>query len=225
MSEPWVVKDLEEHVRALGDARRGMLDVLHSVGRYIDIYRYHLYQAREAVARFVAVDDPHGIKKAKYVLGLAEDQESFLAAKIASEAHILGCIHSARSLFDVFAFLLNGLLLDDRLSADKCNIHSVTKELPACALRSRLESLLNSYWFCYVAAFGNTAKHRRLVPHAFWMSFESGKATIRLDGFEYKGKAFALCSEDELLRGTLEVKNAIVDCGRLLNAHLMPGSA
>jgi len=191
--------------------------VLDSICRYVDIFQYHLVLARDAMKAVVVVDDPHRIENTKYVLGLSEKQKEYALAKVASEANILGCIHSTRALLDVFAFLVNGLLLGTCIPASKCDIRSVAVALPDSPLKRRLQELLGSTWFAYLSAFVNTAKHRQLVPHAFWVSFESADVGIRLDGFEYNGVAYSSLSVDDLLRGIIEVQRAVVDSGKLLN--------
>ncbi len=217
MSASWDVAALRKHIASLGEGSAELGPVLASVCRYVDIFRYHLFLARDAMKAVVVEDDPHGIENTKYVFGLSERQEEYAHAKIASEANILGCIHSTRALLDVFAFLVNGLALGARVPAGKCDIRAVTGGLTDSRLKTRLQELLGSTWFGYLSAFVNTAKHRQLVPHGFWVSFESADVGIRLDGFEYNGVTYKSQSADDLLRGIIEVQCAVVDSGKLLN--------
>ena len=96
----------------------------------------------------------------KIILGASDRQEEYYLAKVASDAHILGAAHSARAMFDVFAFLVNGLVLDGAISENSCNIQKVTKKLPSSPLKSELVALEKSYWFGFVCAFVNVAKQR-----------------------------------------------------------------
>ncbi len=224
MHPTWPVKDLQEYIRERSPEAAPLLHVLDSVGRYVDLFRYHLFEARDAMKGVVADDDPLGVENSKFVFGISPRQGEYRAAKIASEAHILGCIHSARALFDVFAFLVNGLILENAVREDRCSVSTVVPALPTGALRDRLQILLDSHWYKYVCAFVNTAKHRYLIRHGYWVSFESGAAEIRLEGFTYNGESYATCSAEDVLKGALEVKNAVVECGNLLNACALEGA-
>lgn len=166
-------------------------------------------------------DDPHGMKNMRFIFGADEQQDEYNQAKLISEAHILGCIHCARAMFDVFSHLVNGLVLGNAISVRDCTIKSVAERLPDSQLKTELKTLLKHHWFRYVDGFINTAKHRGLVQHAFQVSFVGEKAGVHLAGFEYKGTKFPPYSVDELLAGVLEVKNRIVDCGRSLNRHVI----
>lgn len=215
LDRTWSLKPLRLHVRTLGPEDAHLSRIIDSIDRYVAIFRYHLFLARDAMKTVVVADDMH--HNLEFIFGSSKQQEEYAQAKIESEANILGCIHSVRALFDVFAFALNGLLLRSRISARKSNIQIVTGALSESLLKANLQQLLISPWFRYVSAFVNTAKHRQLVPHGFFISFETGVANIRLDSFECEGDVFPACTADELLQGILEVKNAIVDCGAQLN--------
>jgi hypothetical protein len=224
MSSPWNIAALRSHIQKSGELSNDLVRILDSVGRYVDIFRYHMLHARDAMKAVVVENDPYGIENTRYVLGASERQEEYARAKIASEANILGCIHSSRALLDVFAFLVNGLLLGARISPRRCDIKTVAAALPDSPLRQRLQVLIGSSWFGYVSAFVNTAKHRQLVPHGFWVSFETGAAGIRLEGFEYEGVRYNSYTAEELLRGVIEVKNSVVDSGKLLNQLVLGGT-
>ena len=88
-----------------------------------------------------------------------------------------------------------------------------------------MRTLIDSEWFGYVSAFVNTAKHRYLVRHGFHVSLETGEASIRLEGFEYRGVQYPPYSADDVLKGVIEVKNAVVDCGKLLNQQVLGDQA
>ena len=161
----------------------------------------------------------------RFVFGDDERQEQFNRARVASEAHTLATIHSTRAMWDVFAFLVNGVALESRLGEKECSVFTVHKALPASELKSSLRDLIENQWFLYVSAFVNTAKHRRLVPQSFRVSFEDDTVGIHVEGFEYDGGYYPSYSVRELLSGVLVVKNQVVECGKALNEHVSGATA
>ncbi len=224
MGSSWSILALKRQIeRGSGDTRE-LVRILDSVGRYVDIFEYHKGLARDAM-KVVVQDNPHGMENLRFVLGGSERQHEYKRAKIASEANILASIHAARALVDVFAFLVNALVLGSRIPATRCDIRSVSAVLPNSPMAARLNQLLNSHWFNYVSAFVNTAKHRHLVPHGFWVELELGAAGIRLEGFEYNDVSYPAYSVEDLLHGVIEVRNSVVDCGKLLNQEVLGDTA
>lgn len=216
MSPSWNIEALRKHIDALGTDRE-LHGAVDAIDRYVWIFRYHLRTARDAMKGIVHDDDPHGIKNMQLVFGSDDRQDAYNQAKLISEAHLLSCLHCARAMFDIFSHLVNGLMMEKVIPVRYCTLKKVAKRLPVCPLKSELQSLLENKWFKYVDGFLNTAKHRGLVQHSFHVSFIDASAGIRLAGFEYEGITHPQYSADELLRGVLEVKNKIVDCGMLLN--------
>ncbi|MGQ0696822.1 MAG: hypothetical protein ACT4PZ_01135 [Panacagrimonas sp.] len=225
MTPSWNLKELRDYVRATRPGDEETLEVARSVGRYIQIFRYHLSEARDAMKGVIAEDASQGRENLEYVFGISSRQDEYHKAMIRSEANLLACAHTARSLFEVFSHLINGLLLNNALSRGDCDIVKATGKLPPSPLKEALDELLDSHWFRYVKAFDNTAKHRSLVRHGFHVSFEDGVAAVRIDGFEFKGKSFPRYKAEAFLTGVLEVKNKVVDCGRSLNDEVIRGPA
>ncbi len=215
MKESWNIEDLRTHIRKGGGL--ALLDVVDSVDRATQIFAYHLVTARDALAGIVDESDPSGFKNVEFVFGVSEHQEDYAYAKLVHEANVIGCIHAARSIYDIFSHLVNGLLLTSSIPAHLCDISRVYEALPPSDLKNQLSKLLASDWYNYVVGFINTTKHRNLVPHKFSVSFESDVAGIQLGSFEYKGKTFPAYWGTEVLKGALEVKNSIIACGRALN--------
>jgi len=121
----------------------------------------------------------------------------------------------------VFAQLVNALILVKPLAVNHCNIQRVVANVPACPLKDRLDVLLASHWYTYVAAFINTTKHRQLVQHMMTISIEGDRAGMRIRAFTYNSKSFKAYWDREVLEGALEVKNALIECGRFLNAFYL----
>jgi len=219
----WNIKELQEAIRTDRPDSEAILGVVRSVDRYIDIFLFHLYGARDALDEVV---DPSAtsLKEALViVLGVSEHQAKYRTAKVASEAHILGAAHSSRAIFDVFAFLVNCLVLDGEISESRCSIQRVADKLPSSLLKQKLEELIKSYWFRYVSAFVNVAKHRKLASHSFQVGFDDSYTGIRVGAFDYNGTAYPSYKVREFLEGVLEVKNTIINCGALLNLLVVRG--
>ena len=221
MKPKWNLKELRDHIRSTRSNSDDLLEIVHSIDRYIRIFLFHLEGARDAMNKVIDAENPCARESFEFVLGVSERQDEFDFAKVASEAHILGAVHSARASFDVFAFLVNGLFLGGSIPESKCDIKIATKALQQSSLKTELEALTDSYWFSYVSAFINTAKHRMLVRHSFHVGIEEPYTGVRIGAFEYNGQKYPSYKVKELLEGVLEVKNKIVDCGKLLNDQLV----
>jgi hypothetical protein len=120
-------------------------------------------------------------------------------------------------MWDHFAQLLNVVILKAAIPISDCDICKVAERLPESELRDHVSSVLSSYWYSYVVAFVNTAKHRRLVEHAFSVSFEENRAGVKVGAFSYRAKSFPAHWGTEVLGGVIEVKNQVIGAGRLLN--------
>lgn len=215
MREQWSLEELRAHIRGGGD--HALLDVVNSIGRAAEIFTYHLFTARDALNGIIDESHPAGFKNLQFVLGASERQDEYAYAKIVNEANVIGCIHAARSIFDIFSHLVNGLLLGSSIPTHVCDIAKAKEALPQSELKDHISSLLASDWYNYVVGFINTTKHRRFVPHQFSVSFESDAAGIKLESFEYNGRQFPAYWGTEVLQGVLAVKNSVVACGRALN--------
>lgn len=160
------------------------------------------------------------VEELLFVFGASDRQHDFEHAKIVSEAHIIGCLHTARGIWDLFAQLLNALVLPQPLSVATCDIGRVAEALPPSPLKDAVNRSIESNWYLYVMAFTNTTKHRRLVQHLVSVSFAEQRSGIKLAAFKYNRRAFPAYWDTEVLQGAIEVKNGINECGRLLNAAI-----
>ncbi|MFC6671123.1 hypothetical protein [Marinobacterium aestuariivivens] len=173
----------------------------------------------------VDTETPSSKEHLNYVFGISDRQDDYYLAKLASEAHILGIIHTTRAVFDVFAFLVNGVLLNGAIPKNKCDIRAVVKVLQPSPLKSELKTLIESYWFKYISAFINISKHRMLVKHSFHVGFQDSYTGIRVGAFDYNNQQYPRYKANELLKGVVEVKNKIVDCGQYLNNQVISRDA
>lgn len=176
--------------------------------------------ARDALRGVVNEVQPSGKENFLLVLG-ASKQDEFEYAKVVSEAHLIGCLHTARGLWDLFAQLLNSTILQTSIPINACDIAKVAAALPNSPLQVRVNELLSSHWYRYVSAFINTTKHRQLVQHMPSVSFVEDRAGIRVGAFKYGATTFDAYWGTQVLEGAIEVRNGIVACGRLLNLAVL----
>jgi hypothetical protein len=221
----WNLQRLQEHIRVSEQLPEPLLELVQSISRSTDIFRFHLFNARDALKGVINESDPGGPENLMLVLVGSDKQEEYEAAKISSEAHLIGCFHAARSMADIFSHLLNGLLLSQSIGVRQCDIHKVTTALPESDLKVQLDSLLSSHWFKYVSAFLNTTKHRCLVKHSMSISFVENRVGAQIGAFKFNDDTYQTYWVHEALEGVLTVKNALVALGCTLNAQYVgPGA-
>lgn len=219
MSSPstWNLEALRSYARANSARSDQISELLNSIAQSIQIFRYHMTTARDALNGIVNDAEPQGPENFMLIFGVSERQDDFAFAKIVSEANIIACLYTTRNIWDLFAQLVNVLVLEKPLPVSACDIQSVFAAMPPSALTTRLHALLQSHWYKYVAAFSNTTKHRQLVQHSMTVSMVENRAGIRLGGFAYGKNSFSAYWGQEVLEGAIEIKNAIIECGRILN--------
>ncbi|WP_146218645.1 hypothetical protein [Halomonas sp. LBP4] len=214
----WNLEELRKHIHAKPGDAAPVLDLLESIDRSVDIFRYHMATARDAMKGIVNEAEPQGLGNFMLIFGGDERENEFAFSKIVSEAHFIASLHTARCLWDLFSQLVNTLVIADLMPIKDCNIYRVAKRIPHSPLKERVNLLLESHWYNYLAAFTNTTKHRQLIQHNATISLEENRIGIRIGAFSYASQNFESYWAIEVLKGAIEVKNAIIECGRLLNA-------
>lgn len=223
MSSPtaWNLAALRSYIKASHANGSELQELVRSIERSWGIFGYHMISARDAMKGTIPTDGSDTYTETMLALfGASDRQTVFEWAKIANEAHLIACLHTTRGVWDIYAQLLNRLVVSSPLTIDKCDIRRVAERLPASALRDRIDVLLASHWYGYVSAFINTTKHRQLVEHQTSVSFVEERAGIRVGAFKFNSKSFPAYWDTEVLEGAIEVNNSVIDCGRMLNAHL-----
>jgi hypothetical protein len=220
MNKPWNLGDLRSHIRASLNPDRRALELIDSIGRSDLIFQYHVVTARDALNGIIKYDDPHGVENWKLILGASDRQEEFLQAKVVSEANLIGCAYTARSMLETFAQLLNLIILGGSLSVADCTPVAVARKLPVGSLKRDLDMLLASKWASYAAAFTNTVKHRQLIEHQVSISSVDDVVGIKIGAFDYRGTQYQSYWASEFLQGLIDFKNDIVGLGRSLNSTL-----
>lgn len=217
----WNLGELRALVKATSKDSPKVIDIITSIDRSTRIFHYHMTSARDAMNRLLSEEHPSSGDNLLLVFGVSDNQTEFEYAKIVSEAHLIGCLHTARGLWDLFAQLVNALVITKPLNVHDCDIKKVKEKIEEhSTLKSAIDQLLDSHWYAYIEAFVNTTKHRLLIKHMVTLSFQEDRAGIRLEAFSYRGKSFKSYWSNEVLIGAIEVKNTVIHCGKLLNANL-----
>ena len=214
---PWNLKALREHVQQLQGDRQFILSVISSLDWSDRIFRYHFCEARDALRALPIDEDPSSIKNHELLfLSSDEHDQNMLIVR----ANVVACIHTVRNAYDHLAQLCNALLISPVLPIEKCDFYKVRERLPQSNLRHELDTLSESQWFKYIAAYSNTSKHRALVQQSLHLSYADGVAGLRAESFTHD-QTYGPYMVGDLLEGILWVKNHIIACGRALNGQVV----
>ncbi len=213
----WAIGELRRYVTSQSAHSEDLVQAINSTDRYFQIFRYHFHHAKVALAEIVPPAGQAVDERIKLAMGLSDQQLRLENARVVSEANLLGCLHATRAIYDIFSNLVNSLVLKEPISERACNIWRITNLLPDSQLKEKLSELLSSDWFIYLSAFVNISKHRQLTDHEYLANLDATASGFCVASFSYGDKHFERRTADDVLRGTLEIKNAIVECGVLLN--------
>jgi len=216
---------LREHIRtrvpaeaateATANDAREQLEIVSSLGRSSEIFGYHLRHARDAFKGLIDETEPTCAANFNLVLGASDRQEEASMAHIICEAHVMGCMHTARGWGDSFAALINRLLLASAIDEGDCNIFKAKDELKPSELKEELEALTSRREFKYVNHFVNTVKHRRLIRHEIKINFADNKIGLVVGPFRRYPQRWGT----DVLQDVVEVQHGLVRSGVALNRH------
>lgn len=221
-STTWKLKELEQWIKVNRPDEKQAAALPKSLGRSSLIIKYHANLAKDAFAPFTHTDDNHS----QMLVAMLSMKPDFGMAALAYEANIIAAIHTVRNYADIFAQLVNSLVLAEPLSEKDCTFGKVASRMPESALKQGMLDLHASYWFRYLAAFSNISKHRRMLQSKPTVSFEDGASGIRVEPFSYTLSAkegeidFPQCWGHDLLDETYNVYRRILELGQQLNAQL-----
>lgn len=216
MESSWHILELEAFVKETKNSKEH-LERIKSVSRTIELFEYHLYTAKKS-------NDSIGTPNLKQAMELIFTPKEKLAevfeTKLIIQANSQACIHTARSIYDLFAQLVNGLLLSEPLPLGMCDFFKIKDKLENSKLKDYLSELSATEEFLYVNAFVNTIKHRNLVSFDALADTGEGKIGVKFQPFIYNGETYPAMWAEEVLKQSLFVKNSIVKAGILLNRQL-----
>lgn len=217
MNETWKLQELKDEIKERKPNDTETLEIIKSISRYIDIFRLHLEEVRDSFKPLLNHPIQANRETFEFIIGTSKNQNEFYYAKLKSEANIISLIHATRSIFDVFAFLINRTLIKKPLDDYLCKIDTVYDKLEDSNLKKEIGLLLDSYWYKYINGFINISKHRYLIDINFIMSATGDYSGIKVNYFKYRNVIYNSKTQDELLEGVLSVKNKVITCGMLLN--------
>lgn len=221
MVASWSLEPLLTYASTLGpEFRREVETLVRSIDRNCAIFRYHALTARDALMGFVDEGEPQSIKNWKLILGCSQNDEERQTAMVVSEANLIACAHTAINTFEVFAQLINLLLLGRGLTISQCTLKRAEGKLTDSDLKQSIATLRTSHWYKYIGAFVNTVKHRRLVQHQTSMSFVLDRFGIQIGAFEYEGEKYPECWCSEFLERAASVQGSLGVLGVTLNNEI-----
>ncbi|WP_137188399.1 hypothetical protein [Pseudomonas asiatica] len=219
----WKLKELEQWIKANLPNEKQAATLPNSLGRSSLIIKYHVNSARDAFARFKDSDDSHS----QMLAAMLTSKSDFGIAALAYEANIIAAIHTVRNYADIFAQLVNSLVMATPLAEKDCTFGKVANGIPESVLKQGMLDLNSSYWFRYLAAFSNISKHRRMLYSKPTVSFEDGASGIRVEPFSYAFTAKESATDfpqhwgHELLEETYNVYVRIIGLGQELNSQVV----
>ena len=83
----WNLEELRSRVRTARSDADEVLELINSISRSVQIFRYHMETGRDALKGIVNETEPQGPENFMLILGASERQGEFAYAKIVSEAH------------------------------------------------------------------------------------------------------------------------------------------
>lgn len=146
MANTWHIPHLENSLKQMENSKVHV-ERIKSVSRAIDIFQYHLYTAKDSNDSIEASNP----REAMELVFIPEGKhQSIFETKLAIQANTQASIHSARSIYDLFSQLVNGLLL----AVHKCDFFKLKEKLPESELKDHLSQVslvLNSNHLVIVA--------------------------------------------------------------------------
>jgi hypothetical protein len=215
----WNFKALKDRSIAINGEDKLTIERINSTSRAIDIFCYHLEQAKiqnDLTKNDLTIGSTL-LEKMELVIPPEEKRLELWERKLSIQANTQACIYTARSIHDLFAQLVNGLLFQNPIAVHDCDVYKVTQKLEDGELKTTLSNLLGSFEFKYVNAFVNTIKHRNLVDFGTLVSFEENRSGVQFKGFKFKGEPYDKLWAEDVLKLTLTVKNTVITAGCLLN--------
>lgn len=188
---------------------------LRSLSRGADIYEYHKSTAYELLTRIA----PKNNREALMLVLIP--QAELKVQKLAIQANIQAAIHTARSLYDIFAQLLNKIVLNEKFSVGNCMLHKVRPLIEEPMLKEALDTAVGAESYGYINAFVNIIKHRDLVSLGPTLDFAENKAGLKFESFRYSGKTYPSLWGAEALEYSLNAKNTIISLVDIFERHTL----
>lgn len=223
MATTWKLNELQDWLETNRPDDIQTASLPKSLSRSAFILHYHVRLARDAFAEF---KEPDGSSEKMFVAMMSFEPD-FSRAALAQEANLIAAIHTVRNYADIFAQLVNTLLIPVPVPEKYCSFGRVAGDLPDSAFKQLMQELNSSHWFRYLAAFSNISKHRHLLESQPSASFDEDVIGLRVQEFSYEfnpkepGTVFARCWGHDLLEETYTVYRRILKLGQMLNEYVL----
>jgi hypothetical protein len=175
-------------------------------------------------AKFHA-EQAHNIWKDLLGQSFAFGDEKYNKAEFSYEAYVEACVQSLHSMADILGQIINIVILQNHFSEDNVWLKRVAAYINnngiAPDVLMELNKLINSNEFCYIEAFCNTIKHRRLIKTEYRVEYggdyrnEEGLVFVE---FNYRAVAYPKTwAKDIIDKYREEIFNLVVEVGLKIN--------
>lgn len=123
--------------------------------------------------------------------------DRFYEAWESFETHVECFVYALHSMADILAQILNIVLLRGKFAEDQVSLKRLQNEMDrqgiAPDVSNKIKDLFDSTEFCYIEAFCNTKKHRRVIDSQFRAEFGGhyrNEEGMVFDEIDYKGHLY-----------------------------------
>ena len=174
-------------------------------------------------AKFHA-EQANNIWKDLFAQSFTFGDEKYDLAEFSYEAYVEACVQSLHSMGDILGQIINIVILQGHFSEDGTYLKRVAAYMEIKGIAPdiiiELKRLLNSKEFCYIEAFCNTIKHRRLIKSQFNNDYAKNYYKIGLvfDEFNYKDETYPNTWGDDIIdKYREEIINLVIEVGIKIN--------
>ena len=191
-------------------------DYINSINRKLEFASYHAQKCNEVMEELFEGNEVDFQRK------------EWSEAEFEYEGHFLAFAHSLHSLGDVFAQILNLVLLSPALKEENVSLKPVRNTLDQRggkqAWVNHIDDLINSNEYDYLNALENIIKHRRLIKKFYRTEVgekTDNKTGLKFKEFTYRNKQYPEVWLDDLLETyPSELRSRIISMGIALNEQL-----
>ena len=205
----WNIKSLREFVHTNEENEEQSLELIRSIDSSLKILKYHTSMAVYLNEKIRPYSETKDMSKV-----LSQED------KIAIQANIQAAAHLTRATFDIFAQLINRIVLSGELTIRECDFNKVVKKMSASPLKSHLLEVKASEEYLYLNAWVNTVKHRNLVMPNTQASYITDDAGVYFNSFEFNEKEYPALWAKELVEKILILRKRVIQTGKLLNENV-----
>jgi hypothetical protein len=206
----WSFKKLRELCRKKGISER----VIAKFSTYATSLDW-----RYARAKFHAEQADH-VWEELFAKSFTFGDEIYNVAAFSYEAYVEACVQSLHSMGDILGQIINIVILENILCEETLYLNRVADYMEqngiASDILNELKKLINSNEFCYIKAFCNTIKHRRLIKSQFRNDYDKNyyKLGLVFDEFNYKVKTYPQTWGDDIIdKYREEIINLVIEVG------------